>query len=99
MSCAGFGIAPAVAGPGCPAFFRSVPRPSASSFICEKLPGTPVLGYFDAPRFTNFLSQLGAWRVRSSVDLGFCQIKGEPAQQAEDIREGGYAVPPATPEK
>ena len=99
MSCAGFAIAPAVAGPGCPEVFRSVLRPSASSFICEKLPGTPVLGYFDAPIFANFYSPLGAWRIRCSVDLGFCQIKGEPAKQAEDIREGGYAVPPAAPEK
>ena len=44
-------------------------------------------------------SELGAWRVHRSVDLGFCQIKGEPAKQAEDIREGGYAMPPAAPEK
>jgi len=40
-----------------------------------------------------FHSELGAWCVRRS------EIKGEPAKQAEDIREGGYAVPPATPEK
>jgi len=46
-----------------------------------------------------FLFELGAWCVRRSVGLGFCQIKGEPAQQAEDIREGGYTVPPAAPEK
>ena len=46
-----------------------------------------------------FLSELGAWCVRRSVGLGFCQIKGEPAKQAEDIREGGYAMPPAAPEK
>ena len=38
-------------------------------------------------------SELGAWRVHRS------EIKGEPAKQAEDIREGGYAMPPATPEK
>ena len=93
MSCAGFAIVLAVAGPGCPKFFRSVPRPSTSSFICEKLPGTPVLEYFDSPRFTHFFSPLGAWRVHRS------EIKGEPAKQAEDIREGGYAMPPAAPEK
>jgi len=40
-----------------------------------------------------FLSELGAWCVRRS------EIKGEPAQQAEDIREGGYTVPPAASEK
>jgi len=93
MRCAGFAIAPAVAGPGCPKFFRSVSRPSASSFICEKLPVTPILGYFDAPIFANFYSPLGARCVRCS------EIKGEPAKQAEDIRVGGYAVPPAAPEK
>jgi len=38
-------------------------------------------------------TELGAWCVRRS------EIKGEPAQQAEDIREGGYTVPPAAPEK
>ena len=81
------------AGPGCPKFLRSVPRPLASSFICEKLPGTPVLGCLDAPRFTNFYSQLGAWRVRRS------EIKGEPAKQAEDIRVGGHTVAPADSEK
>ena len=80
------------AGPECPKFFRSVPRPSASSFICEKLPVTPILGYFDAPIFANFYSPLGARCVRYS------EIKGEPAKQAEDIREGGYAMPPAAPE-
>ena len=99
MSCAGFAIVLAVAGPGCPKFFRSVPRPSASSFICEKIPGTPVLEYFDSPRFTHFFSPLGAWRVHRSVDLGFCQIKGEPAKQAEDIRVGGHTVAPADSEK
>ena len=93
MSCAGFAIAPAVAGPGCPKFFRSVPRPSASSFICEKLSVTPIRKNFDALMFKNIPSQLGAWCVRRS------EIKGEPAKQAEDIREGGYAVPPAAPEK
>jgi len=46
-----------------------------------------------------FLSELGAWCVRRSVGLGFCQIKGESVQQAEDIREGGYTVPPAASEK
>jgi hypothetical protein len=40
-----------------------------------------------------FLSELWAWCVRRS------EIKGEPAKQAEDIREGGYAMPPAAPEK
>jgi hypothetical protein len=40
-----------------------------------------------------FLFELGAWRVRRS------EIKGEPAQQAEDIREGGYAMSPAALEK
>jgi hypothetical protein len=45
-----------------------------------------------------FLFELGVWCVRRSVGLGFCQIKGEPAQQAEDIREGGYTVPPADSE-
>ena len=38
-------------------------------------------------------SELGAWCVRRS------EIKGEPAKQAEDIREGGYAMPPPAPEK
>ena len=46
-----------------------------------------------------FLFELVAWRIRRSVGLGFCQIKGEPAKQAEDIREGGHAMPPAAPEK
>ena len=41
----------------------------------------------------NFLAELGAWRIRRS------EIKGETAKQAEDIRVGGYAVPPAAPEK
>ena len=40
-----------------------------------------------------FLSELGARCVRRS------EIKGEPAQQAEDIREGGYTVPPADSEE
>ena len=40
-----------------------------------------------------FLSELGARCVRRS------EIKGEPAQQAEDIRGDGYTVPPAAPEK
>jgi hypothetical protein len=39
-----------------------------------------------------FLFELGVWCVRRS------EIKGEPAQQAEDIREGGYTVPPADSE-
>jgi hypothetical protein len=47
----------------------------------------------------NFHAELAAWRIRCSVDLGFCQIKGEPAKQAEDIRGSGYAVPPTAPEK
>jgi hypothetical protein len=93
MSCAGFAIAPAVTGPDCLSVLLRVPRPPASSFTCAKRSGSPVLGYFDAPRFTKFASQLGAWCVRRS------EIKGEPAKQAEDIREGGYAVPPAAPEK
>jgi len=38
-------------------------------------------------------TELGAWRVHRS------EIKEEPAKQAEDIREGGYTVPPAAPEK
>jgi hypothetical protein len=93
MSFIGIALGLYAAGPGCPKFFRSVPRPSASSFICEKLPVTPILGYFDAPIFANFYSPLGARCVRCS------EIKGEPAKQAEDIRVGGYAVPPAAPEK
>jgi hypothetical protein len=43
MSFIGIALGLYAAGPGCPKFFRSVPRPSASSFICEKLPVTPVL--------------------------------------------------------
>jgi hypothetical protein len=38
-------------------------------------------------------SELGARRIRRS------EIKEEPAKQAEDIREGGHAVPTAAPEK
>ena len=41
----------------------------------------------------NFHTELAAWRIRCS------EIKGEPAKQAEDIREGGYAMPSAAPEK
>ena len=40
-----------------------------------------------------FQSELVSRCVRRS------EIKGEPAKQAEDIREGGYAMPPAAPEK
>ena len=41
----------------------------------------------------NFYAELAAWGIRCS------EIKGEPAKQAEDIRKGGYAMPPAAPEK
>ena len=86
MSCEGFVKAPAVAGSGCLSVLLRVPRPSASSFTYAKRPGSPIQGHVESSRIRNFLSQLEAWYVCRS------EIKGEPAQQAEDIRGDGYTV-------
>ena len=54
---------------------------------------TPALRWFAFVHLSKTLSQLEAWYVCRS------EIKGEPAQQAEDIRGDGYAVALAGSEK
>jgi|GEM_PF-2240476 len=83
-----------------PEIFSQCPPAFGRLLYLRKTSGHP------SPHFGEFpvlifipISELVAWRIRRSVGLGFCQIKGEPAKQAEDIREGGYAMPPAAPEK
>ena len=82
-----------LAGSGGPDVLLRVPRAARSSFTYAKRPGIQIQGHVEASRIRNVLSQLGAWCVRWS------EIKGEPAQQAEDIRGDGYAVAPAGSEK
>jgi len=85
---------------GVPEIFSQCPPAFGLLLYLRKTSGHPSPHFGEFPVLIFILnSELGAWCVRRSVGLGFCQIKGEPAQQAEDIREGGYTVPPAAPEK
>ena len=77
-----------------PGIFSQCPPAFGLLLYLRKTPGHPgpQCGEFAMLTY-NFHAELGAWCIRRS------EIKGEPAKQAEDIREGGYAVPPAAPEK
>jgi hypothetical protein len=79
---------------GVPEIFSQCPPAFGLLLYLRKTPGhhSPQCGEFTMLIY-NFLAELGAWRIRRS------EIKGETAKQAEDIRGGGYAVPPAAPEK
>ena len=77
-----------------PEIFSQCPPAFGLLLYLRKTSGHPGPGCGEFAMLIHiFLSELGAWCVRRS------EIKGEPAQQAEDIREGGYAMPPAAPEK
>ncbi len=77
-----------------PEIFSQCPPAFGLLLYLRKTSGHPDPRYGEFAMLIFILtSELGAWRVHRS------EIKGEPAKQAEDIREGGYAMPPAAPEK
>jgi hypothetical protein len=86
MTCMHFTVTLSRGGLGGLDVLLRVPRAARSSFTCAKPPDHPILRVWYAARCKPLLSQLGARCVRRS------EIKGEPAQQAEDIRGDGYGV-------
>ena len=85
---------------GVPGIFSQCPPAFGLLLYLRKTSGHPSPHFGEFPVLIFILnSELVAWRIRRSVGLGFCQIKGEPAKQAEDIRVGGHTVAPADSEK